>query len=314
MGNKLPKVHSNWKVVVLSLAVATTFWFFNALSKNYDAVVDYPIRFDFAADSVVVVDPLPEYIKLEVAGGGWDLLRRTTKIGATPVVIKLDNPTEVKLLPKNNLQRIISEQMKDVTVQFILTDSLFINIQPEISRMVVVKIDSATIDLEEGHRITSPIQLPEDSILITGPENLVSQLRSPYLIQVEEKEIDSDFEEAIEIPLPNKDIMQASPPEAYVSFRVEEFKEVSINVTIEQLNFDTLSQAGLIDNTVLVRFMVASSEEDNVSPDDFIITADWSSLNEQDSTINLISVLQPEYADNILFEKEKVKVVYQNEE
>ncbi|MEL7221271.1 MAG: hypothetical protein AAGJ93_08130 [Bacteroidota bacterium] len=313
MGNKLPKVHSNWKVVVLSLAVATTFWFFNALSKDYEAEVEYPLEFEFAPDSVVVVDPLPEYIRLEVSGGGWDLLRRTTRIGATPVVIKLDNPTEVKLLPKNNLQRIISEQMKDVTVQYILTDSLFINIEPEISRFVIVKVDSAAIDLEDNHRITSPIDLPVDTILITGPESLVNRLRSPYLIQIGEKEIDNDFEEALKIPLPNKSIMQASPPEAYVSFKVEEFKEMSLSVPIEQLNFDSLSRAVLLDSTVTVKFMVAASKEDDASADDFTITADLLSLNTQDSTINLISVLQPDYADNIILEKEKVKVSYKDE-
>ena len=314
MGNKAPKVHSNWKVVVLSLAVATTFWFFNALSKNYEAEVEYPLQFEFADDSVVVVDPLPRYIRLEVSGGGWDLLRRTTKIGATPVIIKLDNPTEVKLLPKNNLQRIISEQMKDVTVQFILTDSLFINIEPEVSRMLIVKIDSAAIDLQKNHRITSPIKLPVDTILVTGPESLVSKMRSPHLIQVSEKNIDSDFEEAIRIPLPDRNIMQASPPEAYVSFSVEEFKEVSLNVPIEKLNFDSLSQATLVDSTVVVHFMVAASKESNIAITDFNITADLLSLNQQDSSILLIPVLQPEYADNVVFEKEKVKVIYRDEQ
>ena len=314
MGKRLPKVHSNWKVVLLSLTVATTFWFFNALSKNYEAEVVYPLQFEFSQDSVVVVDPLPEYIRLEVSGGGWDLLRRTTKIGAKPVIIQLDNPTEVKLLPKNNLQRIISEQMKEVTVQFILTDSLFINIEPKVSRKVVLKIDSASIQLEDDYRITSPIQLLTDTVEISGPESLVKQLRTPYLIEIEEKDLDSDFSESIKVPLPNASIMKAIPAEVEISFQVEEFKRVTYQIPIEKLNFDQNPNATLADSLVSVTFTVAESKEDLISVSDFNVTADLLLLNQSDSTVNLIPVLLPDDADNIVFETERSKVFFKADE
>jgi len=300
-------------LVVLALVVATTFWFFNALSKDYDAEVEYPLEFDFQRDSLVIVDPLPKFIQLEVAGGGWDLLRRTTRVGAKPIVIKLDNPTEVKLLPKNNLQRIIADQLKDITVKYILTDSLFINIESKISKRIIIEIDSAFIDLEKNHRITSAIDLSTDTIKVTGPTSLIRELKSPYYITVQEKGIDADFDEEITIPLRNTKVMKASPGKVDVGFRVEEFKNITLRVPIESLNFEQLPEAFLMDSLVNVSFYVAESKEDEVSIDDFNITADFSLMNKQDSTIALQIVSTPEEASDITFEREKVKVRYVNE-
>lgn len=310
MGSKSPKIHSNWKVVVLALIVATTFWFFNALSKNYDAQVEYPLEFQFQRDSLIIVDPLPEFIKLEVAGGGWDLLRRTTKIGAKPIIIQLDNPTEVKLLPKNNLQRIISDQLKEITIKYILTDSLFINIEPKETRLIKVIIDSAFIDLEKNHRITSVVNQSADTISITGPTSLIRQLKSPYFVKINEQEIDSDFDDDVIIPLSNKKIMKGSPNKIRVKFSVEEFNKVTLDIPIERLNFDDDNQVIMKDSTVQVSFMVAKSKEKAVTESGFNITADFSTLNKSDSTITLVPVQIPEFTSDIEFSKEKIKVNY----
>ena len=70
-------INENWKVVVLAVAGAATFWLFNALNKNYDTRLNYPVVFEFNRDSVVVVTPLAEEINIDVNGGGWNLIRNT---------------------------------------------------------------------------------------------------------------------------------------------------------------------------------------------------------------------------------------------
>ena len=70
-------IKENWKVILLSIIGAATFWFFNALNKNYDARISYPLSFSFDRDSVIVVEPLAEEVKIDVTSGGWNLLRKT---------------------------------------------------------------------------------------------------------------------------------------------------------------------------------------------------------------------------------------------
>lgn len=311
MGSKLPKIHSNWKVVVLALLVATIFWFFNALSKNYEAQVQYPLEFQFERDSLIILDPLPEFIKLEVSGGGWDLLRRTTKIGAKPIIIQLDNPTEVKLLPKNNVQRIVADQLKEITVKYILTDSLFINIEPKETRLLKVIIDSAFINLEKNYRITSAISQSTDTISVTGPTSLIRQLKSPYFVRVNEELLDGNFDDNVSIPFPNKKVMKSTPDKIQVRFSVEEFISKTIEIPIEKLNFEDSRELILTDSTVEVSFKVARSKESAVNVSDFSITADFSAINRSDSTIQLVPVVLSEFATDIEFSKETTKVQYE---
>jgi len=313
MGKGLPKLSDNWKVVALSLLVATIFWFFNALSKDYDARVEYPLEFHFQKDSLVVVDPLPEYIQLEVAGGGWELLRRTTWIGANPIIIKLDNPTEVKLYPKNNLRRIVSEQLKDITVKYILTDSVFINIEPRVSRSIIVKLDSISIGLEESHRLTSPITLSEDTVKITGPVSLIKKLVSPYYLKLGENEISRDYDEEIRIPLENERIMSSNPKSLDVTFKVEEYQEINLAIPLETINFDSLENIVLTDTSVQIKFWVAESKAKEIKASDFSFIVDRSLMNERDSTIEILTFYIPEDALDLTFEKEKVSIKTINE-
>jgi hypothetical protein len=44
---------SDIKVVVMCLLAATTFWFLNALNKDYSTRITYPVRFEYD-DSVYV--------------------------------------------------------------------------------------------------------------------------------------------------------------------------------------------------------------------------------------------------------------------
>ncbi|MGB3466305.1 MAG: hypothetical protein WBA74_13590 [Cyclobacteriaceae bacterium] len=310
---RLPKIHKNWKVVVLALFVATTFWFFNALSKNYDAQVEYPLEFKFQRDSLIIVEPLPRFIQLEVAGGGWDLLRRTTTIGAKPIIIELDNPTEVKLLPKNNLQRIIADQLSDITVKYILTDSLFIDIETLQSVKMKVIIDSAFVDLEENYRITSSIIQNVDSVTFSGPVSLIRQLKSPYFVQIEEEGLDSDFEERVPIRFVNSKLIKAMPEAIEVSFSVEEFKQKTLAVPLEKINFDNAPEAILRDSVITVSFMIAESKEDDISAEEFSMIADYSLINKLDSTIAIQPFRLPEIVTDVEFIPEKVKVDYVSE-
>ena len=118
----------NWKVVVLSLVGATTFWFFNALNKSYDTNINYPIEFVFDKDSVVVMKPLPENIRMNVSSGGWNLLRKTYWFNLPPIEIELTNPTSVQYMDRGLLFPIVVNQMTELRVNYIVSDSLFIDI------------------------------------------------------------------------------------------------------------------------------------------------------------------------------------------
>lgn len=62
----------------MCVVTATTFWLLNALNKdNYTTIVNQPISIDYDEDEYMAVKPLPQVIKIEINGNGWDLLKST---------------------------------------------------------------------------------------------------------------------------------------------------------------------------------------------------------------------------------------------
>lgn len=99
----------SWRVILLCLLAGTTFWLLNALNKNYNTKINYPIRFLLDnADSVVIVKELPEKVEIDVSGGGWNLLRKTYWFNINPITIPLNNPTQINYILGSSLEPIIS--------------------------------------------------------------------------------------------------------------------------------------------------------------------------------------------------------------
>ena len=193
------RVLKNWKVVLLSLGGATTFWFFNALNKDYNAVINYPIEFQFARDSVVILDPLPSSVTIDVSSGGWNLIRKTLFFNVTPIQIELENPTEISYYTRSALFPLVIDQLEELQINYLVTDTLYINIDKKKTKKFLAKIDSLKIPLKDSYRLTSSIQITPDTIELTGAQSFLDTLGQYYYLSFDTKEIDDSFDKKIEV-------------------------------------------------------------------------------------------------------------------
>ncbi len=314
MANKkvfILKIGENWKVVVLAVIAATTFWFFNSLNKNYEARLSYPITFDFPRDSVVIVQPLPDEVRIDVASGGWNLLRKTFWFNVDPLVIQLDNPTEIKFLTRNSLYDIIKDQLTDIDLNRVVTDTMFISVEPKIQMMVKVVIDSTTIPLATGYRLTSPISYEPDSVFIQGPSSLMSRFPSTWLLEFDRSDITGEFERSLKVPLTDNRLMSSTPSSIAVKFRAEEFVRDSLLVEIQPVNFPAKYKGKtpfLQDTTTYVFYTIKTSLASQLSDSAFSISADFKSYNKDDSTIMPVVLFQPTEALELQLSPDKLKV------
>lgn len=119
------KTKNDWKVLLLSLLAAATFWFLHAMNMDgYNTTVDYPIEYVYDKDSLTKTDITPEAIQINVTGSGWNLLNKSLGIGMKPI------KKVVKKLPQDNwikTRRYYSEIVEmnpNVKVNFIAPDTL----------------------------------------------------------------------------------------------------------------------------------------------------------------------------------------------
>lgn len=302
---------NSWKVVLLSLLGATTFWFFNELNKEYTTRLIYPLRFNFDRENVVLMQPLPESIKVDVSGGGWNLLRRTFILfNPTPLTIELDNPTLIRFYSRSTLLPVVREQLSELKVNYLMTDTLYFHIEEKQTKKVALQIDSTSIDMREDYRIISTLTKSLDSVEFTGPKSFIDSLQSPYVVQISEQSIDDDFDENIEIPLADEDLITVIPEEVKVDFEVERFDRLTVAVPFDRLNFPEDSSALPSLDQIEVNFTVPRSQRKDYEASDFGITVDFNLLDDRDSTIFPIMIYSPEEAIEIDMVPDTIKVVY----
>ncbi len=310
MAKKSPFLGGNLKVVILSLVAATTFWFFNALNKNYDARINYPLEFEFARDSVVIVEELPDEVLIDVSSGGWNLLRKTFWFSVLPVVITLDNPADVKFLTRSSLIPIISDQILDLELNFLLTDTLFINVEHKVQKRVALNVDSLRIPLADNHRLVSPIRITPDTITVVGPASRISALPENLKIDIPRRNINSDFDRDVDVELPDGSLMTSQPEDVRIQFAVAEFTNVTLPVNLDQFNFPEDSSAYLEDSIIYVNYWVKADELNTVKPEDFVISADYTMIIKKDSTLLPILLESPTNAYDMEYFPDTLRISY----
>lgn len=298
------------KVVVFCVIISTTFWFFSALNKSdYVTQINYPIEFRYNTETFMAVDPLPRHVRLEVTGGGWDLMTRSFGFGMEPILINLDDPTQAGFRLASSLRGEITPKLDPVAVNFILSDSIIYHIEKRVTRSIPLAYDSASILLEGDFRLTSAISINPAAIQFTGPESLVNALPDPYVIPAAEDAVDEAVEESIDIPLPETDLITSDLSEAVIQFEVDEFVSYQRSIPVMKLNF-TDSTLALSPTAVDVSYSIRRSEEVLADSLDIMLIADFYSYNTQDSTVNVSVAVKATHILDLVILEEKVKVTH----
>jgi hypothetical protein len=212
------------------------FWFFNALNKNYTTSVSFPLSFEYDRDSYVSVRPLPAIVRINVPGIGWNLFRRSAGIRVPPLVIPLERPGDVNKIVGSTLPAFFANQLAEFQINFVITDTLHVAIEPKLTRRFGVKVPVPTHFFQNGYVMTSDVNVSPDSITLVGPQNLVSGLEDPLTLQLIQRSIDEDYEELVDVKFLNDELIQRQPASVTVSFRVDRLVEVSDSATLEFVN------------------------------------------------------------------------------
>ncbi len=306
----MPKILGNWKVVVLSFLGATVFWFFSALGKNYDSRINYPIKFVFDSDSLVAVNPLPEYVDVDVSGGGWDLFKETFWFGSDPIIFELDNPAAIRYLTRPTILPIVSDQLDEYRINFLFTDTLFIDIDRKISKYINLQIDSAQISMDEDFRMISSIELIPDTAIIYGPTSFIDTLGSDFIIQLDAESIDKDFDRFVKLGLPEALGIYSDPPTVNVKFEVSSFDRLELETAVEMQNFPEDSSVFITDPKVTVHFVVQSELRQEYFSEDFNIVVDYDLINKADSMAPAIVVFHPEEVIEVEIDPDSLAITY----
>lgn len=318
MKYNLPKINfsrlprpSNLKVVVLCLATAATFWLFNALNKSYDTSLRYPVEWAYDVETYIVVDELPDRIQMNVRGLGWNLVRASLGLKVNPLNIQLAAPVAQKKIPGLSLTNDVAEELENLVLNYIIDDTLYLNIDQRGTRSFAVYVDSTNISLADNYRITSPINYNVDLVEIAGPLSMLQAIPSDsFLVEIRADQIDEDFNEEVVFTIDRQDLFSFRPAAMQVSFSVAEFVADQITVPVTMVDFPDDSKFFLADTTATLIYSVQENQESLIVADSFAIAANYNMFNPADSTLLLSILKYPANVYDVRLEYPQVRVTY----
>lgn len=225
----------NWKAVVLCLTAATVFWFFNALNKTYTTHLSFPVEFQYDVDNFVPVSDLPTEVKMNVTGIGWALLRRSAGVKVPKLLLPIEKPMETKKVVGNTLPSLFGNQLSDLQINFVSTDTLHLDIEPLDGRWLSLTASDLSKNIKPGFGLASTISLTPDSIFIQGPRRMVQSLPEPYSVSLPRTGIYESMETQVSVSF-EYDRFIVEPSSVSMSFRVEKMVELRDSVKLELLH------------------------------------------------------------------------------
>ena len=145
------------KIFLYCFLAGSLIWLFNELNNRSNATIFYPINFEYdEPENFIEVEPNPNLVEVSINGTGWNLLRNLLKINIKKAEYKLNNPSQTKHILSSSLVPNISESLENISLNYVVTDSVFFNIELIKKKSLTLKFDSLGIEPVSYTHLTLP--------------------------------------------------------------------------------------------------------------------------------------------------------------
>ncbi|MFD2201507.1 YbbR-like domain-containing protein [Shivajiella indica] len=311
--NLNPQKIANLKVAALCFMAAATFWVLNALNKdNYTTVVDYPIEIIFDREEFMPVEKLPNRIKVEINGNGWDLLRKYFKINETPFLIEVNNPSTKDYILTSELKRSFSETISPTGLVSIVTDTLKFKVDKIVTRKIKVVADTTTNTLAKNHRLASDINIDPSIINIKGPTSILQKLDGVLKVPLDEEKINKDYNKILLLKVPTEfeQYLTLEDESVHVKFDITQMLEGNKRLKIKPLNFPKNVSVQDEVSTIIMSYLIDERKVAELNNYEFEAVINYANRNKEDSTVKVQVSPKPSFLENISFEPAIIKLKY----
>jgi hypothetical protein len=152
------------------------------------------------------------------------------------LIVPLPQPSEVRKIVGSTLPALVANQPEGFAINFVLTDTLHLAIEPKTRKWIKLKVDIPDILFRNGFGAVSEIRVSPDSVFVEGPQKLIDSLPEYVYLKLTDRNIDDDFSEDIEVKFLNDELINRNPPTVSVSFEVDKYIEIEDSIVLEIAN------------------------------------------------------------------------------
>ncbi|MBR3068076.1 MAG: YbbR-like domain-containing protein [Prevotella sp.] len=303
-------------IFLFFLCVAGFFWLLTTLNENFEQELKIPVRIVNVPDNVVITSGDNDTIRVNIRDKGISLITYLYSKDQKPIDIDFKRYSHTNgkgIVPASDLLKLVNSQL------------------PASAKAVSVKPESEVFYYNNGEKKLVPIQYrgtvePDKLYFISD----VSYMPDSVTIYASEEKMDSidmvytetlkysDFHDSLDVKarLMKIEGVKMIPDVVNIRFQTDMLTEVTIdNIPVKGINMPEGKKLRTFPAKVSVSFVTGMKNYQHMSPDDFLIVADYEELrNSADQKCNIYLRLQPAGIQRVQMETEQVDYLIEEQE
>ncbi|KJD34563.1 hypothetical protein PK35_01910 [Tamlana nanhaiensis] len=310
--SEIIKSHKNKRINVffLFLLFALIILIFTKLSKTYTNTLGFTVvKKDIPQEYIILNDSIKLNITLKTHGFKWlSYVFNEPKITIdfTKDVYKKDG---VFVWHKSAAYLNSTQFDKEVEILNISPDTLTFKYGINQVKKVPVTTN-VQLNFSPGYNSPNAITIVPDSVVVVGPNILVSAINN---IETEARtfnDIRSNLNESVKLKLPkNASDLKFSVNTVNFKAEVEKFTEGTLSIPITIINKPKNLELKYFPKTVNVRYNVSLSNYDKITTKDFKVVCDYNKLDKNQTVLVPELVAKPSLVKNAKINRQRVEFI-----
>ncbi|MDZ4846309.1 MAG: hypothetical protein SH857_12250 [Chitinophagales bacterium] len=296
-------------VFLFCLLLAVTLLLLNKLSRKYIGDMKAQVSYVNYPTGKIPASPLPEELKLYVETTGYKLMWAKL-LNDTKVQVDLSNVVRTNYALTADFKPDISRQLSaGYRLIEIIPDTLFLHFEKSLTKKIPVVAD-ILISFKKQFDFKEPMLVNPDSVIVNGPENIVSPMKSWFTERLTFENLDKSLQNEVGLIKPSHPTVTVTPMKARYTIAVEEYTEKTLEVEIQKINLPQAKEVSIYPKKVKVVCRVGLSNYESVKPENFIITADFANVDFKKSKyIKLEMKTHPSHVKNLDYSPKSVEYI-----
>lgn len=284
--NIINRIDQKILVYLIFVGIATVFWFFNKLGNNFNATIEYPVRYANLPKNKVLVNELPRNLKLNVNAYGYKLLIYKLSPAPYPVVINLkdyneqiNNPNvkQFKLQTRYTREEINEQMPNDIEVLDILPDTISFQFANIIEKKVAVK-PNVKLSFDQQCMLYGEITFQPDSVIAKGPHTILDTLTGATIRFQSFSDLNKPLQR--NVALVEIDKVKFDKKRVVMTLPISKFTEFNFEVPITPVHVPDTLDLKTFPRYIKVAGLVALQDYDKINASDFRFEVDYMEIEK----------------------------------
>ncbi|WP_420573144.1 CdaR family protein [Kordia sp.] len=272
-------------VFLIFFVISFVVWTLVKLSNTYTDTIKMKVVYTNLSNDKILLGSQENTIEAQVKTTGFRMLRQ--KIFKKEIAVDLKKATKVSA---ENTFYVLSDDAinkhvyQDIEILKVSPDTLFVTLGKNKTKKVPV-IHQMELVFEKGYNLYDSLRIQPKTIEISGPEDVVDNIKVVYTEIRKLEEINKDIDLELQV-LKNDSLKRLSYAQSTVKAvaKVDKFTEGKLNIPLRVRNLPQGYSIKLFPKEVAITYTANVSDFNTITENDFAIYCDYKDIENTEAS------------------------------